>query len=82
MNGKEIKEIQKCLIHNPDKLKRMLNNVRLLTLARSRMMEAVINNAEMIPYTSWIKEGDETKLSQKKEANPYYNSSKPKPSES
>jgi hypothetical protein len=45
-------------------------------------MEAVINNAEMIPYTSWIKEGDETKLSQKKEANPYYNSSKPKPSES
>ena len=61
LNGKEI---QRCLIHNPDKLKRMLNNVRLLTLARSRMMEAVINNAEMIPYTSWIKEGDETKLSQ------------------
>lgn len=42
----EIKEIQECLIHNRDRLKRMLNNVRLLTLARSRMMTAFINDPD------------------------------------
>ena len=44
MNKTEIKEIQECLVHNSDRLKRMLNNVRLLTLERSRMMTAFIDN--------------------------------------
>ena len=42
-----------------DTIEKMLNNVRLLTLARSRMMEAVINDGgKNIPYIGWKEEED------------------------